>query len=122
MTFVVPPNTTVDAGDYLVLGQTTVGANNGDAPVDLPYGNSLTLAGADTVSVKVLGSLLPDAGAASPFLLNAYSWTSSTTGASSQRDPPSAAVCRRARAPRRSAARARSAPRRRRTRPASRTP
>lgn len=85
-TFIIPPGSNVAQGGYAVLGQTTVAANNGGAPVDVPFGSGLGIQGADTVSVKVLGSLLPDAGMAGPVVISSYAWGASAAGVSVQRD------------------------------------
>lgn len=87
MTFVIPPNTNVAANDYLVLGQTTTSANNGDAPVDVAFGAALSIGASDTASVKVLNPTLPDGGTAPPLTLGSFGWTASTPGTAVQRDP-----------------------------------
>src|SRR5690349_5123213 len=81
MTFTIPDETFIATNGYLVLGQSSVMANNGGAPVDVPYGTALTIAPADTVAVNVTNWLLPDAGmAAGPFTVNQYGWDAGTPG------------------------------------------
>lgn len=87
MTFVIPPNTNVAPKNHVVLGQSTSGVANGGATVDVPYGTALPIGASDTAMLRVVGSLLLDGGAASPFVVNAYNWPSSTPGFAVQRDP-----------------------------------
>jgi len=87
MTFTIPPETFVANNGYLVLGQSQNMNDNGGAPVDVAYGMALSVGIPDSVSVKVLGSLMPDGGPTSgPFVVNTFEWDGGSLGISSQRD------------------------------------
>jgi hypothetical protein len=87
--FTIPAGTSIDAGAYLVVGDSSDSAANGGAPVSLAWGSSLPLGVADQVALRVGGS--------TPFNLSSLSWvagpadagiTASTPGFSVQSPEP----------------------------------
>lgn len=64
--YALPAGTTIDAGAYLVVGDTVDQAANGGAPVSHAWGTNVPLAAADQVSLRVPGT--------TPFTLSTLAW------------------------------------------------
>jgi len=79
--YTFPPGTMIQPGEYLVVGQSTNMADNGEAPVDLAWGAAeVPLTDTDGITLQVLGT--------TPFAISSISWTPAdlTEGSSLQPD------------------------------------